>query len=349
MIKPSNFSSKCLLKSLPNAVQRKWCPVIFILLFGLIQTADVTVLPIAAAQQKGDATSEPEENTLSVIFVDQESGEPVANVDAQFSAVFSKEIVEEEIASDKDGRCELSWEGDLPLQRLIVAASKQGYVPLRSDLRSTEGTIDATDQVELKLDKGKRLDGVILDEAGGPIANAKVRVYLAGLESATAFQSFYAADLQTNEQGKWTWDGFPSKGQRSSIHVTHPDYIRQNTTIESSATKKVVTLKRGLEIRGRVVDAEGNPIEKATATFGRSSSNSPSALTDARGRFRLTKCEPGPSKGHRSGKIVCATKVVGSMLHQTQNRLSFRCVPVKRYASRLWILMENRLMAQVFQ
>ena len=276
-------------------MQDKWCPVVFILLFGLMLTGELNVSPVAAAQQESDAATESKENTLSVIFIDQESGEPVANVDAQFSAVFSKEIVEEEIASDKDGRCELSWEGDLPLQRLIVAASKQGYVPLRSDLRSTEGTIDATDQVELKLDKGKRLDGVILDEAGGPIANAKVRVYLAGLESGTELQSFWAADLETDEQGKWTWGGFPSKRQRISVYVTHPDFMRENSTIESLETEKVITLKRGIEIRGRVVDAEGSPIEKASVTFGRRSHNSPSAITDSRGRFRLTKCESGPS------------------------------------------------------
>ena len=296
MIETANCPSNRSLKGLSNFAFSKSWPVILVLLSCLIQTAAVAVAPVLATPQDNDSAIESKEKTLSVVFVDQESGEPVASVDGKFNAIFGNKQFDEEIASDKDGRCELSWEGDLPIQRLIVTASKQGYVPLRRDLRSTERAIDATGQVELKLVKGKRHDGLVVDETGDPIANAKVRVYLAGLESGTELQSFWAADLETDEQGKWTWDGFPSKGQRISIHVTHPDFIRENSTIESLETEKVITLKRGLEIRGRVVDAEGNPVEKASVTFGRRSHNSPSALTDSRGRFRLTKCEPGPSK-----------------------------------------------------
>ena len=295
MIEHANCPSNRSLKGLSNSAFSKSWPVIFALLFCLLQTAAVTVTPVLAMPQDDDSATESIEKNLTVVFVDQESGEPVAGVDGKFNAFFDQKQFDEEIASDKDGRCELSWEGDLPLQRLIVAASKQGYVPLRHDLKSTEGAIDATDQVELKLVKGKRHDGLVVDETGDPIANAKVRVYLAGLESGTELQSFWAADLQTDEQGQWTWDGFPSKRQRISVFVTHPDFIRENSTIESLETEKVITLKRGLEIRGRVVDAEGSPLEKASVTFGRRGHNSPSAITDSRGRFRLTKCESGPS------------------------------------------------------
>ena len=59
----------------------------------------------------------------------------------------------------------------------------------------------------------------------------------------------------------------------------------------------MTTLKQGLKITGRVVDGDGQPIEKASATFGTDiwGTSAPTALTDADGRFELINCKTGQS------------------------------------------------------
>ena len=94
MIESAKRQSKRSLKSLPNFVLPKSWPVILVLLFGLTQTAAL----LAAVQQESDWAAEAEEKTLSFVFTDQESGEPVAGVDVNFNAMLKQR------AGQTDGR-----------------------------------------------------------------------------------------------------------------------------------------------------------------------------------------------------------------------------------------------------
>ena len=180
---------------------------------------------------------------------------------------------------------------------MTVTASRQGYVPVKRDWVGNQRAVDLPEQVEIELLKGNQFGGIVLDEAGVPVVDATVKILLSLQSSKTSSQYFSAANVQTDEQGKWTWDGFPLNNQRTTLYVSHPKYMRQSGRVDSVDVENVVTLKQGITITGRVVDADGKPIEKASATFGTRdlSSIAPTALTDADGQFELTNCQPGAS------------------------------------------------------
>ena len=199
--------------------------------------------------------------------------------------------------SDDDGRCQLSWDKDLPINRVTVTVSRKGYVPVKRDWLGNQRAVDLPEQVKIELVKGNQLSGIVLDEAGGPVVDATVKILLSVQSSKMSSQYFSAANVQTDEQGKWTWDGFPLNNQRTRLYVSHPKYMRQSSRFDSVDVENEVTLKQGLTITGRIVDADGKPIEKASASFGtgKLSTSLPTALTDADGQFEIAQCEPGPS------------------------------------------------------
>ena len=214
------------MKRLSNFVLRKPSPVIIVLLLGLMPVAAITVAPSAVAQQETGAATEVEQSSLSVYFLEEESGEPAVGVDVKFNATLGKNRVRQVITSDKDGLSKLSWEGNPTVNYLYFTASKPGYVPVHRDWRGDRRAIDLPEQVEIDLVKGSQINGVVQDEAGAPIANAKVDISLYPLQSEMSNYVFGAAKMQTDELGKWSWDCAPSQTKRMSVRVTHPDYIR---------------------------------------------------------------------------------------------------------------------------
>ena len=292
-MKPANRLSK----SLSSYVQQKSWPLNAVLLLGLILATAFAVSSTKAAQQESDASTEQEKNSFSVFCIDQETGEPDVGVEVQFDAVLGRQRVRKVITSDKDGLSKLSWDDSPPVNYLTITATKPGYVPIHRSWMGNRQAIVLPEQVEIDLVKGSQIDGVVQDEAGAPIANAKVDISLYPIQSEVTNYAFGAALFQTDEFGKWSWDCAPSHTERISIRVTHPDYTQGHVRAISLNNENVTTLKQGLEITGRVVDGDGKPIENASATFGITitGSSALTALTDADGRFELTKCKAGRS------------------------------------------------------
>ena len=297
MIEPVKRPSNRSLKSLSNVVLPKFWSVIVVWLLGLMLVNVFTVSTAAAAQQSSDVEIKPDENSLSLVITEQETGEPAGNVDVQFYAVLGDQKVRDLVTSDKDGQCELSWNGNPHVRYLHFTTSKPNYVPVHRGWKSDRSVIDLPEQVKINLVKGSQISGVVLNEAGAPIANATVRITLRRLESKGSQYVFTAAELQTDELGKWSWDSAPVQTERMSVRVTHPDFKPDFRRAISLGKENVFTLKQGLKVSGRVVDMDGKPIENATATLGMFylAFNAPTALTDADGRFELLKCDSGAS------------------------------------------------------
>ena len=287
----------CFMKHLSNFVLRKPSPVHIVLLFSLIQIAAINVALSAVAQQETGAATEVEQNSLSVYFLEEETGEPAVGVEVQFNAVLGEQRVRKVIASDKNGLSKFSWEGNPAVNYLQFTASKPAFVPVHRGWTDDRRKVDLPEQVEIDLVKGSQMNGVVHDEAGEPIANAEVDISLYPLQAERTSYLFKAAKFQTDELGKWSWDCAPSQTERISVRVTHPDYIRGYSRENSLKKENVVTLKQGLKITGRVVDDNGKPIENASATFGTSiwGTSAPAALTDTDGRFELANCKTGQS------------------------------------------------------
>lgn len=129
-----------------------------------------------------------------------------------------------------------------------------------------------------------------------PIAGAKLDVRMPATWPKLANWVFTAATLTTDPDGKWTWPDAPADISAVGISVSHHDYLDGGSTA-NRGMNNVSVLKKGLEVRGRVVDAKGQPVAGAAVRLclDRFGNNPPESTTDAEGRFVLKNCKLGRS------------------------------------------------------
>jgi uncharacterized GH25 family protein/thiol-disulfide isomerase/thioredoxin len=156
-----------------------------------------------------------------------------------------------------------------------------------------------------------------VDEAGKPIAGAKVRVELlddlkpAQGDGRVRYDRWLAeaSELATTDaEGRWHIDNVPNHpGVKLYLFATHPEYVTDEnwqrtlktndiTTAKLLQRTAVLTLKRGVIVRGQVTDPAGKPIPNAIIIhgddpyWGRTTST---FATDAEGRYRLPALPAG--------------------------------------------------------
>lgn len=144
---------------------------------------------------------------------------------------------------------------------------------------SIEGLRAGTGVMILK--QGLRVVGLVTDEQGRPIAGARVK------QGADRWGSDYP-DTQTDEEGRFAFAN--SDPGETVLTVEHQDYAPElvQVNVFKSLEDLEITLGRGQSVRGRVVDASGNPIEGAIVvadTWKGFRSISWRAETDRKGRF----------------------------------------------------------------
>lgn len=180
-------------------------------------------------------------------------------------------------------------------------ARANGYAPMRAfwrDALPAEFTFEMT--------KAITVGGLVVDEAGKPIAGATVSFSGGGGHESNparrAESSFFREEFTTDERGRWTCDLAPANINSASINVRHRDYA--NTASNYSQDERIPqlinlthtwTLKKGFAVKGRVVDAEGKPVAGATLGIGELnvySDEGPFERTDADGRYRFNRVAP---------------------------------------------------------
>ncbi len=146
---------------------------------------------------------------------------------------------------------------------------KEKYVPQfmnRDRLNGGKSTVPAEYQIVLK--PGILVGGTIVNEEGEPIQGAK---------AGEDFPRGTGIDeLVTDAEGKWSTSCANPDSQNYPLMIRHPDYLDLKVTIEKGTpemerfqnlTEKFV-LKRGVNVSGKVVDADGQPIENAKVELG---------------------------------------------------------------------------------
>ncbi len=214
---------------------------------------------------------------LSGRVLDAQTGQPIAN--ARF--VVGDSVLA--ARSDADGRFEIA--GLEPLAaRLAVAAA--GY-------RTALARI--TEPLDVRLmPGGKLLRGRIVDEAGQPIPNARVRDTRPDPEPRDV----------TDADGRFVLSGLPDTAEQVWPVVEHPDFVPLMHFSERITTGEVTwTMRRGVVVTGRVTEkATGRPIPGVRVVAGRdrfaSNTAIPEALTDDEGRYRLGSVNPNGELVH---------------------------------------------------
>ena len=160
-------------------------------------------------------------------------------------------------------------------------------------------------KVEIKLRKGERtVGGVVVDEAGKPIAGAKIRFscYLgkAKKQSESVGELVCDIDAVTDAEGRWKLQVVDQAPKNLHFDVKHPEFVyvwyHKPTPAELLAGTSKVVLKKGIEVRGKVVDEAGKPIAGATIVTEESPRDfSPLVRSAADGSFRFGALAPGPN------------------------------------------------------
>ena len=157
--------------------------------------------------------------------------------------------------------------------------------------------------LELKVAKGRTLIGHVVNEAGEPLAgervsaSQRVRRTMGGAMTISVGRAFAIAE--TDEDGTFVLEALPC-GETVTLYASASGYQRQQLEVDladrDENTPVTVTLRRGLAVAGRVVDAAGTPragvqVRCSSAAMTRGAAITtffvPPVTTAADGRFRF--------------------------------------------------------------
>jgi beta-lactamase regulating signal transducer with metallopeptidase domain len=199
-------------------------------------------------------------------LVQDENGEPIEGAKVEVSIYrsdsngpsevirYSLHGIEEETGPDGRWTCS-KVPPSLAGYRISLSYSHPEYV--FENRWNPEGSSEVAQlragSFSVTLKQGKSIAGRVVDELGQPIAGATLRMDRYSNEKKT----------KSNEEGVFVFEHVPNHA--ATLLVTHEDYAP--TALQAAPTGGgtgfLVELKPGLPLRGRVVDAEGNPIEGA--------------------------------------------------------------------------------------
>jgi protocatechuate 3,4-dioxygenase beta subunit len=144
-------------------------------------------------------------------------------------------------------------------------------------------------KIQVRLARTERYGGRVTDEQGQPIEGATVLLLnRRQIERAV-----------TDGDGKWLSPPMSSVG-KVRLRVVHSRYystqvyddsITRDRLLDGSA---VCVLKKGINVRGTIVNPEGKPVSNAEVLLGESVSPSSCAFTDEQGSFEFGNAPPGP-------------------------------------------------------
>jgi protocatechuate 3,4-dioxygenase beta subunit len=219
------------------------------------------------------------------------AGQPIAGAKVQWLPHRDEDHLAVDRASGKDpaplGEAATDAQG-----RFRVVLDRPGAVSLRilpsgfSSVRLA-GPFDASEDTgldDLSVAPVKALAGTVVDEAGGPVASA--RVLVAGTEAMLEEDALHVAETRTAANGAFKTPEAPD-GPRT-ITVVAPGFVPSTRVqIEPRAEERIV-LARGGTVRGLVTDAAGKPSAGAIVLC-----EGLGIETDAAGGFRLAGIPPG--------------------------------------------------------
>ena len=159
------------------------------------------------------------------------------------------------------------------------------------------GTVNAilfAGENKITLGPPSHVEGIVRDEAGAPVANARVR--LDGVEQSpggfgdlNASSGLNPETATTDAQGRWQMDGL-ARGFGSFI-VSAPNFVATQSIVDLSQAKVVaapIVLPPAGTVRGRIVDAQGKGLARVHVYWdGGYGSKGDEVYSDDNGNFTL--------------------------------------------------------------
>ena len=208
---------------------------------------------------------------ITFTIVDERDGNPLADATV---TVRRRGDYSDTRPVDAEGRAKVEY--DQPTNYLSVLVRGPGRVPTAASWHDRMTPLQLPASLTVRLPKGARFAGRVVDEAGKPVAGAKVLLTgpITGLGQATHWVEprIWDVPVETDADGRWAWDGVPAdKADEIYFRVTHPDFVADGRvqlpkTAELLDATAVITLDRGVDIAGRVTDNTGSPVAGAGVT-----------------------------------------------------------------------------------
>jgi len=194
--------------------------------------------------------------------------------------------------TDGQGRALIAV-GDKKPSDMWVTTLKRGYVSMRVLFGKGMGT-DIPPGYVLKIQRATLIGGVVQNEEGSPIKDVQINFRNQG-RGVEQEPYIWEHRVATDASGRWVCDIMPSDLGGVMLHLLHSDYISDERmgirplppTRELQNLTSVMIMIRGLLIKGRVLDEQGNPIRGAKVYKGtrRDVTLFLNTLTDEEGRF----------------------------------------------------------------
>jgi len=164
-------------------------------------------------------------------------------------------------------------------------------------------------EYSMKLERGVSIGGVVLDESGRPISNAKVGFNGPGNDSSLAENIQFGPDTEvvTDANGQWSCNMIPRSYEEISVHVKDGEHAETNRIVRlatADANKLVIRMTPGFSVKCLVEDLNGNPIPGARVRQVQlNDEHDHSKPTDASGAFEF--------KAMAAGELIISVQADG--------------------------------------
>ena len=274
--------------------------------------------------------------TISGKVIDQRDDQPVANMGIWVE--YDDGEVHGGIMTDENGhyRVEVT-----PGVYRVRIASKNAADPVTVDAESERKIAN----VDLLLLNSRRISGRVLDTSDNPIANAVVVIS----DDTSRDRRLSPQIVTTDANGRF--EGWQVAGPRAIFEVAAKGYAQTALTVENAVEDQIdIALKKGITLRGRVVDEFDHPVARARVAFGRppiprAKYTAPPPLpfhqntyTDTSGLFTFQNIDldkghiwvTHPEIGIMSQKIVSADSTIEAKIDNASQVMDID-IPVKRF------------------
>ncbi|MGH9400172.1 MAG: carboxypeptidase regulatory-like domain-containing protein, partial [Thermoanaerobaculia bacterium] len=241
--------------------------------------------------------------------VDVRSGKPVAGATLRYSEAIGPWAIPSgrSVRADGQGRFRIAG---LLAREYQVTAQRRDYVA--ATIPGVAAVIARPNTLRFALRRSYAIPGRVLDEKGGAVAGARISVLPALMGRRSFLQGVPASQPTTVTAADGSFrlrgvapDPAVSIEARKEAYVT----LRRHglSTAEADAKPVTLTLRRGLDARGSVVDAQDQPVSGAQLRLQRrqkaerqgqfsapgADSAPPAAISDSQGRLQAIGLEAG--------------------------------------------------------
>ncbi|MGE0144469.1 MAG: hypothetical protein AB7I19_13180 [Planctomycetota bacterium] len=216
-------------------------------------------------------------------------------------------LVTTDLAVDGEGRFEVLG---LEHRDVFVSAYANGFIPHRRRVEFIAG--GTAPQVEIKLNRGAAIAGMVTDDLGLPLEGARIGLLRhERIEGGIEVQQIHGLEsVLTDERGAFVVSGID--GQTASIRISKPGYAAESmTSVPIGRNDLLIRLPRLASIAGVLTDFAGKPLEGSEVRASASADVADSgprfeldgihdtgrnrtATTDVDGKFLIEGVRPGP-------------------------------------------------------